>query len=215
MDTKELWLLERTLATLQSGSYSERDVLALLILLRAHAADKSPIREFGDFVAHRRKDRGILQTFLGRVRSALLNPPPVGVQPSSISFPVYTSATIHAALNDVFAALGLSSMDVELANQIMVCVISLFQSVEVETEPNTPVHGFAVGISSTNIALLGHGTVKAGHVFDFPLLVAENNGYERSLAVGPRVQFLMRCDLIVEAYCSGGKFAIEQRRRAA
>ena len=61
MDAKERWLIEQTLVTLEAGTFSERDVLALLILLRRHAQPTSVIREFGDFVAHREKDRGILK----------------------------------------------------------------------------------------------------------------------------------------------------------
>lgn len=61
MDAKEQFLIEQLTDTILSGPFSERDVLALLILLRRHAKQESVIREFGDFVAHREKDRGWLQ----------------------------------------------------------------------------------------------------------------------------------------------------------
>jgi hypothetical protein len=71
MDTKERWLIEQARATLEAGTFTERDVLGLLILLRRHAQLKSVVREIGDFVAHRERDRGILQTYLRHIQAVL------------------------------------------------------------------------------------------------------------------------------------------------
>jgi hypothetical protein len=213
MDRKESWLLAETLAALRIGSFSERDVLALLMLLRPYAAVQSPIREFADFVAHRQRDRGILRTFVDRVQRALWDPQAAESQP--IAFPLYTASALQKALNDVLAVLGTEGLGAELANQVVVCIISLLQSVKVDTSLKTSLAGFAVGISSRDVVLLGHGAVKAGHVFQFPLLVAANNGYEVSIHLAQFEVPLMTCNSIVEASSRAGRFQIDQRPTAA
>ncbi len=215
MDTKEHWLIEEALATITSGSFSEQDVLALLILLRRHCPPRTPVREFGDFVAHREKDRGILQEFLNRVQLRFHDREPADVEPPRL--PVFTAEEIEQSLNDVLERNGFATVDREVANRIIVSIISLLQYVQVETELGSPVRGFAVGISTSQVALLGHGTVPPRlHVFQFPLLIANNNGYEFSLAHpdAPKVDLFMPFDGLVQTYSSKGEFRIEQCRAA-
>jgi len=140
MDAKERWLIEQTRSTLESGSFSEHDVLGLLILLRRHAPACSAVREFGDFVAHREKDRGILHTYLCRIQTALNGTAAPHDQP--LTLPIFTSSDIHASLNELLTSLGISPIDAELGNRLAVCIISLLQSVKVDTQLNTPALGF-------------------------------------------------------------------------
>lgn len=212
IDPKERWLIEHALVTVQSRYFSERDVLALLILLRRHAAPDSVVREFGDFVAHREKDRGVLQKYLRRVQLELRGQQPKREGP--VVLPVYTADNVHMSFNAVLTEMDFEAVNAELGNRLTVCIISLLQSVQVDTKLSAQVRGFAVGMSSTHVALLGHGVTPAGHVFQFPLVVANNRDYERSLSM-MHVDFLMRCDRIVEAFCSGGEFWIEQRPQSA
>lgn len=103
-------------------------------------------------------------------------------------------------------------IDEELANQITVCVISLLQSTEPLTQTPIPIRGFAVGISSEFIALLGHGGGPRGHVFEFPMLLAKNN-YERI----PNLLGLafIRYPHVVEASCDDGQFGLVQQPELA
>jgi hypothetical protein len=55
MDAKERFLIEQLHSTLLSGSFTERDILAFLIVLRNHAKDDNVVREVGDFVAIERR----------------------------------------------------------------------------------------------------------------------------------------------------------------
>lgn len=212
MDRKEQYLVERTLDRLRRGSFSERDVIALLILLRRHAQPRSAVREFGDFIAHREKDRGVLQEFLARVQRRLAGSEPSDIDPPRL--PVFTATEVEHALNDVLAALNFASIDGELANRIVVSTISILQDVQVQTDFGSAVQGFAVGISTQHIGLLGHGTLPPrGHVFSFPLLVARNNGYEFSLTLpnAPVVDQFMTATGLVETCCEGGRFSIAQK----
>lgn len=193
---------------MNSDSFTERDVIALLMLLRRDAEKGSPVQEFGDFVAHRERDRGLLQEYVNLVRSALL-PNRAGAI-GLIPVPKLTSADLHISFNEVLAKLDLAKIDEELANRLIVCIISILEAVQIRTRGRGPLHGFAVGISSTTIFLLAHGTVPGGHIFSFPVLTASNRGYEPSLSM-MNVTSLIRCDYVVEAFCSQGRFQIEQR----
>src|SRR5262245_13816243 len=61
MDAKEFRLVSELHTRISRATFHERDVLALLILMRPRTDDNSPARELSDFVAHREKDRGALQ----------------------------------------------------------------------------------------------------------------------------------------------------------
>jgi hypothetical protein len=214
MDANERWLIEQARATLEAGTFSERDVLGLLILLRRHARSNSAVCEFGDFVAHREKDRGILHRYLGRIQTALKGK---AVPNGQFAMrPVFTSDDIRDSFNELFTSLGFSPIDSELGNRLAVCVISLLQSVKVDTQLNTPALGFVVQMSSFKIVLIGLGELPAGHIVGFPMLVADNNGYEASLAMAsPPVESLHGGDFLVEAYCQDGVFTVEQRGQVA
>ena len=214
MDAKERWLIEKARATLEAGTFTELDVLGLLILLRGHAPLRSVVREFGDFVAHREKDRGILQTYLCHIQAVLKGgavPDYQCAKPQEI-----TSNEICTAFNELFASLGFGSIGAELGNRLAVCIITLLQSVRVLTSSNTLALGLVVQMSSFKIVLMGLGEVHAGHVVGFPMLIADNNGYEASLAIAsPPVESLLGGNFLVEAYCHDDIFRIEQRGHVA
>jgi hypothetical protein len=205
-DQKERWLIARARSTIASGTFTECDVLTLLILLRRHAPPKSPAREFGDFIAHREKDRGILQEYVDRAQKALR-----GETGSAVSLPVFSVSEIGTSINDLLMSLDVEPFAGERVNQIVVCIITLLQTVIVRTPLGVNIGGFVVAMSSAHIILMGHGTVPAGHVFQYPLLIAENDGYEYSLAKHP-VAYPMNADFIVHAYAESGTFRCEQTR---
>jgi hypothetical protein len=207
MDAKEFWIIQQLHSRISSGTFADLDVMSLLIVLRQHAMPNSSVREFGDFIAHRARDQGILKKYLRRVQLTLQGN--VGPEDEPIRLPVFTVEEIQASLNGLFHKLGLAEIDSELANRITVCIITILQSVEVKTKLPIPVRGFAVGVSTSQIALLGHGTVPDGHVMSFPMLVARNS-YEPV----PNMPMFMCLDRIVEASCSNGHFEIHQHRRA-
>jgi hypothetical protein len=172
------------------------------------------VREIGDFVAHRERDRGILQTYLRHIQAVLTGDAVPGNQP--VKHQVITSNDIYTAFNELFACLGFGQIGAELGNRLAVCIITLLQSVRVHTSSNMPSLGFVVQMSSSKIVLMGLGEVPAGHVLRFPMLIADNNGYEASLAMAsPPVESLLGGEFIVEAYCQDNVFRIEQRGHVA
>ena len=158
-----------------------------------------------------KKDRGILQTYLRHIQAVLK-----GRAGQCLKRQVITSNDIYTAFNVLFASLRFGSIGAELGNRLAVCIITLLQSVRVHTPSNTPALGFVVQMSSFKIVLMGLGKVPAGHVVGFPMLIAENNGYEASLAIAsPPVESLLGGNFLVEACCQDDIFRIEQREHAA
>jgi hypothetical protein len=128
MDAKETHLVADVHQLIANRSFHERDILGLLILLREHAADPSPVRELGDFVAHREKDRGALKKYVQHVAAyleAAARKAPAQVQIKS----VYSSASFRESLNAVFDRFGLPPLSVDLSDDVLTCVMSLLQDV--------------------------------------------------------------------------------------
>lgn len=208
MDAKERLLIEQLHSTILSGSFAERDILALLIVLRNHAKKDTLVREFGDFVAHRERDQGIFLRYLQSVQSALHGG---SVGTGEPVFTVSSSEDVRRSFNEVFRSLRLSELDTEQANQITVCIISLLQSVEIKAGLATSVPKLLVGITYEYIALLGQGRLPAGHVVVFPMLVAQN----KYVGLPSSVTAYMILDRVIEACATNEGFRFAQLPSAA
>lgn len=130
MDAKEQNLVADLHKLITNQSFHERDILALLILLREHAANQSAIRKLGDFVAHREKDRGALKKYVHHVTAfveaaAKNRPAQVNVEP------VYSSADFCDSLNTSFAGFGLPQVSPDLTDDVLICIMSLLQDVRI------------------------------------------------------------------------------------
>jgi hypothetical protein len=204
MDKKELWLISKLHEKIVQGTFTETDVLSLLILLREHVGKTSPIREFGDFIAHRAKDRGIIKDLTSLMKRALSGE--FDHEPRTIDLPAFTLEQVCDSFNKAFKPLGLSSIDLEVANKITVFIITLLQSVKIKLNENTPIFDFKVGISSSHIALLGEVEGISGNTYRFPLIMALNQ-YEpiKDMPV------FMTLDRIVESVCEGGTVKLQQK----
>jgi hypothetical protein len=202
MDAKERFMIEQLHSTISSGSFHEQDILRLFIILRRSEKETlqkqgektSLVLEFGDFVAHREKDQGILKDIMQSVQSAL----------DTRTQPIFTPITnidIQKALNKTFQSLNLPEVEEELVNQITVCIISLLQSVKIKINAQSTTLDFelSIGISKKYIYLLGGGQVPEGHTIMFPLLVARNTYLPSDFEYPP----LKLNDLIVINFVNG------------
>lgn len=132
MDAKEAALVHQLHQRVVARAFHERDILALLILLREHAPKTSPVRELADFVAHREKDRGSLKTYVHhavRYGEALVN----GTAASLKIEVVHTRDAFRKSLNDVLGHFRLAEFLVELSDDVLACVMSLLQDVRLST----------------------------------------------------------------------------------
>ena len=151
MDAKETWLVNATVDAIASGNFHERDVL-----LREYAAGNTPLREFGDFVAHRERDRGILLQVRERIRGALL-----GQTNTTENLPIWSVAQIGDSLNVTFARLGVPSLDPENVNRVTVSVMTLLQGVRLG---QNQFDHLGIEMSSHYILLQAYGKLPAGHI---------------------------------------------------
>jgi hypothetical protein len=72
MDAKQTGILTDLHARITAGDFGEPEVHSLFALLRDDAVGKrNPIRELGDFVAHRERDRGRVHRYLTEMKSVL------------------------------------------------------------------------------------------------------------------------------------------------
>jgi len=204
MDSKEQFLIREIHSAIVSGSFDERDILALLILLRRHYKKGTPILEFGDFVAHRDKDKGVLKEFLDRLHVVLQGKTPADGK--GAVFPIYEVSEIRDSLNEAFRHLGHQIIDDKAANQITVCIISLLQSVSVDASDGEPARKLMVGITSDTVSLLGSGRTHRGHVVELPVLVAQSD-----FDPFPDLEGRMTLDRILSVQAINGKLVIAQQ----
>lgn len=130
MDSKERFLVDELCRRVTQRIFHERDVLALLILLRGHSAAESPVRELADFIAHREKDRGALKKYVQHVVAygqALAN----GTAGQLKIDPVFTAAAFRDSLNSVLAGLSIPVFPNGLADDVLACAMSLLQDVRI------------------------------------------------------------------------------------
>jgi hypothetical protein len=171
MDPKERFILADLHTKIISGSFTERDVLELFIILRDHAKKDSLVAEFGHFVAHRERNQGKLKTVIENFQSNLDNRTVGGIQ-------VITQAEIHKSLNEILQDLRLPEISVEVANQIMVCIISILQSAMIKIKRASGVVDveLSVEISMQYIYLFGKAYLPTSW-YKFPVLMADNDSY--------------------------------------
>jgi len=213
MDSKAKWLTRQIHAQITSGNYNESDVFALIILLRELANEHKiqPIIQIADFVVHRNKDRGLYKDYRDFCQQ-ILNGEQVTFKQEKLS--LISVQDIQSSLNKAFTILDLLPIGLELANQITVCIISLFQSVRFvpnfipsPTKTNDSTNSMVIGISSDKVALFCKGVVPPrGHIIAFPILVADNN-FEPL----PGVDGFMLLDRITVVYCVNGILHLDQR----
>lgn len=133
MDAKETNLVRDLHQRVVARTFHERDILALLILLREHSPKLSAVRELADFVAHREKDRGSLKAYVHHVvkyGEALVN----GTAASLKIDVVHSADDFHGSLNAVLGTFGLAAVPREISDDVLACVMSLLQDVRLVHE---------------------------------------------------------------------------------
>jgi hypothetical protein len=201
MDAKEEKLIKQHYDKLTSLSFDERDVYSLLILLRPHSQKDSPVFEFSNFVAHREKDRGHIRDYLNRTKFVLDN---LGKINTVLEIrPVFTEQEIKKSFNSVFAKLGLAPVSDEVISGIVLCIISLLQSVKIVTKKNVPIGELIFAYDTNEITLLGKCRVQSKADAVFPVLSTKNRYLSTSVTGTPALS-----TNIVEVVNNNGTFEI-------
>jgi hypothetical protein len=165
-------LLRHALGRIHRGTFSELEVLALLILAREQASEGSVIHELGDFTAHRKRDRGPFTKYVSiRKREVTEGKALVGPPLELKDFrggllnenPIFTIEDFGQELDALSAQVGLDMLPDGLVHAIATMVISILQGVTfVEGPKQAPQEVGRV------IVALTHHYIAAVAVLEFP-----------------------------------------------
>ena len=207
MDAKEAHLIRGLADRIRARRFHERDVLAFLILLRAHARPDSALRELSDFVAHREKDRGALKTYVKHVVD-------YGVdlrenrQANLQITPVHSPRDFEASVNQALASFNLPAFDRHLTDDLFACVMCLLQGVTLH-HGSRPIGGLALGRFRKHIWLCGVVLMPSTDArVVFPALIMENTYCSHSTAFEPFRG-------LIEAKCVRGRLQLYVGKRRA
>lgn len=172
MDDKELSLILALYKKVTSTDFNERDVFALLILLRPHSKAHTPVYEFANFIAHREKDRGHIRDYLHETKTKLEN---LGKVSSILVIkPVFSVAEVGDSLNEVLGGIQLAPLTAKQVQVIVLCIISLLQHVRI-VEKSGEVGRLVFGITKADVILLGRVAIKDKVWAVFPALMVPND----------------------------------------
>jgi hypothetical protein len=195
IDYKAGQLIHYSVSRIIAQAFDEHDILVLLILLREHALANSPVRELGDFVAHRVRNRGPFLQFLRNLSPEFEKPSiPKGQGATdtlltSIQFDkilstpaIYSQSDILSSLNDILQPAGFQTLPNDLAGDIIVCIMSLLQDARFVDEHKAEVGKLLFLISKTKVAI--GGTIRMPN--DDPLAVTMLSTDNRYYPFEPR-----------------------------
>ena len=156
MDIKEKQLLDTFYSKIIDRNFDEKDIYALLIMLRQHANKKSPVYEFANFIAHRERDKGYIKEYLETTKYKLDN---LGKINTILEIrPIFTIKEIEKSFNDVFVKIGKQPTSSDIMNDILLCIIMLLQDIKILDKKGRTFGKLIIGISKTKVFL--HGKVK-------------------------------------------------------
>jgi hypothetical protein len=160
MDIKEASLVKYYYDKLTAITFDEKDIYALLILIRAISKDQEPIIwELANFVAHRERDRGEFWDVLSQTKS-FFNADGIKLGDTFEVKPVFSAQEIRDSFNSLFGRLGLASLSEAAANGILLCVISLLHAAKILNKGGTEVGTLLFAYDSQDIYLFGRFSVQ-------------------------------------------------------
>ena len=201
MDQKEIELVTELHDKIIKRKCDEKDIYSLLIIIRSYADGKTAVREFGDFIAHREKDRGFISDYLIRTKGILDN---LGNENTVMVIkPVFTFDEIKNSFNNTFKKIGLIAVSNDDIRILILFIISLLQDVSI-VDKKRSVGKLLFSLTRDEIILLGRVWIQNKVHAVFPVLVTENR-YEKSIT-STDPQFLKK---IVRVHFENGLIRIQ------
>ncbi len=172
MDLKERQLISQLYRLLADQTFTERDIFALLILVRRHAPSGSAILEIANFVAHRERDKGQIQEFIQQGSNEALD---VGYAKIDFySHPVFTEGEIVLSLNEVLKKLGFLPLYQRVGCDVVLCIFSLLQYVAFTSKRTGELGTLLFGYDAKVVYLLAVMQLPSGESQIFPVLKCQN-----------------------------------------
>jgi hypothetical protein len=171
VDAKQTALLTELHARLVAGNFGETDVQSLISLLREESPNRGPIRELGDFAAHRVRKLGPVHKYLKNVKTILDR---LGTQRDLLQIKVvFSESEIADAFDVALADHGLASLSIQRHRQLQLAMISMLQGVRFADKAGKSFGSLNVAISRDRIELHGVVTLnKSGARARFPVQAA-------------------------------------------
>lgn len=148
-DNKEIQMFDYYYEKLSLNTFDEKDIYGLFILLRNHAKRDSWVREIGDLIAHRKKERGNLFDSIIAAREVSLYHS--GKVPGSKG--IQTNDFV-SMFNSLLGQLGYRILDNEKVVDVLLCVFSIAQHTKYYDEKNISIGRLFIHISEASIELL-------------------------------------------------------------
>jgi len=153
MDAKQKDLLTDLHARLIAGDFGEVDVYSLLALLLDDAPGGGPVRELGDFVAHRARGKGHVHRYLREMKTVLDQR---DTQQKVLRVrAVFSDEEIARALDTALAVHGLAALSQARHRQVQLAVLSMLQGVSIVDNTGTRFGTLELSIMRDVIELLG------------------------------------------------------------
>lgn len=178
MDKKETQLVNDYHKKIIEYNFDERDIHSFLMLLREHTTKNTPVREFGDFIAHRNKERGLIRDYLLENKKKIDNiwngsVPNEGFTINSNN--VFELIQIKRSFNNFLELNNLKTFDSELIRDVVLCIMSLLQDVNIYDEHKNVIGNLSISASAKKIILIGSVKIATtGVSAAFPVLEIKN-----------------------------------------
>ena len=176
MDKKGNQLIEYYYKKFKERTFDEKDVSNFLILVRESVRGIKSIRELGDFIAHREKDKGFVQEYLQETERILNN---LGKINTVLKIQeVFSFKEIKNGFNTLFRNKGFEKLPNDTINDIVLCIISLLQDVKLlEQKSKREIGNLCFAISSKQVFLMGNIKILNNGKYvnvQFPVLSTKN-----------------------------------------
>lgn len=178
MDIKEQQTILHFYSRLEGGMFDEWDVYSFLILVREKSKIGTALREFGDFIAHREKDRGYIKEYIDRTKYKLERLGKINTK--LVIKEVFTYDEICKSINDTLQVLNLNPLSDEIITGIILCIMSLLQEVMIFDKKKN-IGKLVLARNKDQIILLGIIHIRNQVQASFPVLSIQNRYPESML----------------------------------
>lgn len=180
MDKKAQQLLHYYYKKFTTRSFDEKDVHSFLLFMQTQVENNETMKNLIDFLIHRENSTGYAHDYLNMCKDIINNLGKTKVR-QKIE-PIFTFKEIRNGFNALFQQLNLDRLAVETMNDVMLCIISLLQGVQIMSENGKRSIGhLSFAASSKELFLMGNMTIlNQGKrmPITFPVL-SVNNRYEK------------------------------------
>ena len=190
--------------SIEVGTFDEHDVQVLLTGFREHASKGTPVRELGDFIAHREKVKGTTHRYVCQIREAVQAVAEKRGFPFSVG-PAFNIEALKSSIDEHLTIAGAETLRPEHANSLMTCAMSLLQDVTLLDTNRSAFGKLNLGYSTNKIMLFANMRVPGvpAESVGFALLEAPNTFMPN---VPPTNWFMFGGPMY--AHCEQGQFML-------